>query len=227
MRRKEPANLTRGLVQGKQACAEARVVLEEGIHARLRILERAVKPELSRWIAFVPCGCHRVEDELGGVSRCVQIAGVFKDCAGLGEGPDHQAIPCHDDLVVAGRFHAGFSSLIEGFANTSDCAVKLGDGDPEFLRNDFPITSGMQNILVFEVSTIRDIEPGTDDACIFFADDLCNFRRRPHEELALDTLGVGVLSGVEPPVWGGHFPEDVIKDFAADISVEGVPCCLP
>ena len=76
----------------------------------------------------------------------------------------------------------------------------LGHGALQDTRHLLEIDCPIEDVLVLEVAGRGDVVEAADDFGVLSADGRRDLLGRPHEELALDTLAVGVLRRVEAAV---------------------------
>ncbi len=131
------------------------------------------------------------QEELAVGHRCGPPLGVAGGCCGLGEGREHQPVPFGEDLVVEPGPDA-IETVLE----------QLGSGPVDLVGPCQPaaLFDPIEDVRPLEVSFRRGAVP-VDGGGGTAAEHLAHLVDRPHVELALDALAVGVL-GREPPAVG-------------------------
>ena len=194
----EPARVEGRLVEREQRLEQERVVLEVGVEVGAALVVRAQEPPAV--VAQV------AQHELGGSDRGVAVVRLAEHGAGVGQRGDHQRVPRRQPLVVEPGSHAALAGGQEAGLDLGE-PVGVGGGAD-------------RDVGALEVARLGHAEV-LDRGVGQGPERLAHLGRRPHVELALDALGVGVERAREPALRLAELAQRPVERLARDALEEG------
>src|SRR5215467_3035496 len=202
----EPAAVEGRLVQREQTHADHGVVLEIALDLRLPVLPRAEQSALR---------LHLRHQEVCVLDGGGQVVRPLQHAARLGKGGESETVPRGEDLVVEAGVHAPLAHGVQSCARAPDQLHEPLFADAERLRGDLGWLAGnVENAVPLEVRPAVHAPVGERRAThLGIGEGPGDLLGRPHEELPLDPLGIGVLSGEEAARSMRHLAQDVVECF--------------
>ena len=136
-------------------------------------------------------------DELRTPHRGLNVVRSSQNRAGLGQGVNHEAVPFGQDLLVAAGMDAALARLEEDRAAAGDNPRKTLLGDLELLGGVLRVVLRVQDAgrpqPFLKIAARGHVEVRAEERTFVRPQQRGHLGRRPHEELALDSLAVRIL----------------------------------
>ena len=199
--------ITGGLVEVEERARQEGVVVQVGA-----VLRASARPPVEQ----LPPGPQARPDELRRRARRLDEASGAEHPPGLGERPDHEAVPAGQDLLVARRRNALPACGQQPDAGPLERCHRVAGAAAEHPGDLLDGQGDVRDALPLEVPLVGDVPVAADQVDVVGVDDPGHLRGGPDEVLPLLALAVGVGGGVEAAFGMPHVAQHVVERLLDD-----------